>query len=232
MDAAADPPAARLLAPADLADLVGLQAAVAAGLPAGFLYPRTEGELRAYLDGTRGAAYGIGEAGALVAASLLRVPDEGRPNGGPRFRLVPEEDWPLRACFLQNAMVLPEARGRGYQRALLGARLAHAASAGMGWACAGIDLRNQVSWANLLAGGMVIADIRLDLGHPVIGLLGPLGRVLPSSDPTSRRSVSPRDDVQHRRVLRDGYVGVRLAPDGSVTYQQLPPEFPQARLRT
>lgn len=218
---ASELPAVKRLASGEAHAVLALQSAVAAGLPPGFLFPKTEAEFRAYLDGSLGGVWGIVEGGALLAAALLRVPDEARPNPAPRFRLVPEEDWPLHACFLQNSMVLPAARGRGYQRALLGVRLAHAAACGMRWACAGISLQNRVSWANLLAEGMVIADMRLDLGHPIIGLLRATDPSALASDADQRRTVHADDPAQHQAALRDGHVGVRLASDRSVIYQRL-----------
>ena len=218
---AEQPPAVRRLTTDDTAAVVGLQAAVLAGLPPGFLFPKDEVEFRAYLDGALGGAWGVVDDGALVAASLLRVPAESRPNAPPRFRLVPEEDWPLHACFLQNTMVLPVARGRGYQRALLDARLSHAAAIGMRWVGAGISLQNRVSWANLLARGMVVADIRLDLGHPIIGLLRASDPSALASDASQQRVVGASGPAQHHAALQDGYVGVRLAPDQSVIFQRL-----------
>jgi GNAT superfamily N-acetyltransferase len=217
--------AVKQLATADLADVVDLQAEVTAGLPAGFVWAKDEDRLRGYLDGRLGAAYGIVEGAALVAMALLRLPDPAHPNPGPRLRLVPEEDWPLRACFLENAMVRPAARGRGHQRALIEARLAHAASTGTRWACTGVRLRNAASWANLLAKGMVIADSRLDLGPPILGLLVPLQdpKAL-ALDANDRRSVDARDHAGHRRALEAGYVGVRASADrAAVTYQRLRP---------
>ena len=61
-------------------------------------------------------AYGVVEASALLAIELLRIPDENHSNAGFSFHLVPEEDWSPYVCFLENTMVLPAARGRGFQR--------------------------------------------------------------------------------------------------------------------
>jgi len=201
--------------------VLALQEVVSADLPAGFLWPKSERELRDFLTGARGVAYGISAGATLLALSLLRIPDRRHPNGSPRFRLVPEADWALRAGFLENTMVRPPARGRGCQRALLAVRLSHARSSGMRWACAGVRLRNRTSWANLIAKGLVIADMRFYLGEPMIGLLGSLDGPALASDPADRLSVGADDAALHRAALRGGYVGVRLAPDGSVTYQRL-----------
>ena len=225
----------RQLTVADLPQIAELQAAVTAGLTAGFIRSKSESELRANLDGTLGAAYGIVEAGALVAMSLLRIPSEKHPNPGLRFALesadvvvaaglgetLVEEDWSLYTCFLEHAMVLPTARGRGYQRALLDARLAHAASAKMRWVCAGVHFQNSVSWANLLAKGMAIAGIRFDPGYPVLGLLRSLDARVFTSDSSNRAPVSAHDAFQHQAALQNGYIGVRLASDGAVIYQRL-----------
>lgn len=164
MSTRTDSPPVRRLTVADLADVVEIQKGVTDGLPVGFIRSRTESELRAYLDGTLGVAYGVVDGTALLAMSLLRIPDENHPNRTSLpFPRVPERDWPLRACLLENTLVLPTARGRGYQRALLAVRVSHAASARMKWICAGVQLQNSVSWANLLAIGMAIVGIRLIL---------------------------------------------------------------------
>jgi hypothetical protein len=163
MATTAHSPFVRQLTTADLPDIVKLHEAVVEQLPAGFIRPKTENELRSYLDGTLGVAYGIIGNG-LLAASLLRVPNENHPNDGIPFPLVLEEDWPRYACFLDNTMVLPAARGRGYQRILVDVRFSYAASIKMRWICAAVQVRNFVSWANLLAKGMAIVGMRFDLG--------------------------------------------------------------------
>jgi hypothetical protein len=214
-------PRLRQLTPADLARMVELQAAVTAGLPAGFIRPKTARDLASFVDGTLGVAYGIVEGAALSAVSLLRLPSGHHPHKSRPFPLVPEEDWPLSACFLESTMVAPVARGRGYQRALVDARLSHAASVGMRWVCAGVHLQNAVSWANLLSRGMAIAGIRLDLGYPLLGLLRALAGPALSSDPCDRITVCAQDHAQHQLALQAGYIGVHLTPDGAVTYRKL-----------
>jgi hypothetical protein len=206
---------------ADLPAMVALQEAVTAKLPVGFIRSKTESEVHAYLDGTHGVAFGIVEDSALLAISLLRVPDENHSNAGLPFPLVPEEDWSLRACFLENTMVLPAVRCRGYHRILLYARLSHAALAKMRWICAGVHLQNCVSWANLLAKGMAIAGIRFDLGYPIIGLLSSFDALALTSDSSDQVSIRRQDPSQHQAALQDGYIGVRLASDGAVIYQRL-----------
>ena len=99
MRTTAESPFVRQLTLADLPAMVALREAVNAKVPAGFLRSKTESEIRAYLDGTHGVAYGIVEGSALLAVSLLRVPDENHPNAGLPFPLVPEEEWSLWACF-------------------------------------------------------------------------------------------------------------------------------------
>jgi GNAT superfamily N-acetyltransferase len=215
-------PAVRMLAAADLGAVAGLQAAVAAGLPANFIRVKDEDDLRGYLDGTRGVAYGVVERGTLLAMPLLRLPGAAHPNppGEPPFPLVPAADWPCHAAFLESAMVRPAARGRGYQRALLDARMFHATMAGMKWICAGANLRNEVSWANLLARGLAIAGL-LDLGFPRIGLVAAVDAAALTTDPADRVAVAAQDQAGHQAALRDGYVGVRMAGDGTVIYQRL-----------
>jgi hypothetical protein len=201
--------------------MVALQEAVIADLPVGFVRSKAESEFRAFLDGTRGISYGIVEDNALLATSLLRIPDKNHPNAGSPFPLVPEEDWSVCACFLENTMVLPVARGRGYHRILLRARLSHAASAKMRWICAGVHLQNSVSWTNLLARGMAITGIRCDLGYPIIGLLRSFDTLALPSDSNDQVWIRAQDPSQHQAALQDGYIGVRLASDGAVIYQRL-----------
>jgi hypothetical protein len=215
-------PLVRQLGPGHLGEIVRLQAAVAADLPAHFIRRKSEADLQPYLDGTRGAAYGIVEHDALVAVALLRLPSEAHPNapGEPPFPIVPAADWPRHAAFLENAMVLPAARGRGYQRALLDVRMFRAAVSGMKWICAGVNLRNETSWANLLATGMAIVGL-LDLGFPLIGLLVAIDAPDLATNPRDRIAVATQAQPRHQAVLRDGYIGVRRVPDsGHVIYQR------------
>lgn len=209
----------------DLPHIVDLQGTVAAALPANASYLRVKSvsELRAFLDGTRGVAYGIVDDGQLQAAALLRLPNPAHPNqpGDPPFPLVPATDWPFYAAFLENAMVRPAARGRGHQRALLDVRLFRAAALGMRWICAGANLHNAVSWRNMLAKGMAIAGMRDDLGFPLIGLVAALDKRALHSDPRDRMAVAAQDQARHQAALRGGYIGVRLADDGDVIYQRL-----------
>src|SRR5262249_17040541 len=146
MDSSMDSTLVRRLAPDDLTKILELQQVVTARLSTGFLRLKSETDLRAFLDGTRGVAYGMMEGSALSALSLRRVPDRNHRTQGPPFPLVPAEDWPLSACLLENTMVRPAARGRGFQRRLFDVRISHAASARMRWICAGVHLSNVVSW--------------------------------------------------------------------------------------
>ncbi|MEW6270246.1 MAG: hypothetical protein AB1689_13225 [Thermodesulfobacteriota bacterium] len=212
----------RRLSLEDLPAVLALQAAVSGDLPEGFLFSKDDDQLRAHLDGTLGVAFGIAPHDELVAVSLLRVPSDEHPNrSGVPFPLVPPEDWPTRAGFLANTIVHPSVRGRGYQRALLDVRIAHAAAAGMRWICAGVHLDNVVSWANLLARGMVIVGIRFDPGYPIIGLLMTARGEAPASDASDRREVGARDARAHEELLRERYVGVEITRDGTVIYQRL-----------
>jgi GNAT superfamily N-acetyltransferase len=218
---AADQLSIRRLSLADLPALIELRATIMAGLSPGFVWPRTEAQLCAYLDGT-GAAFGVaGSNGTLDACALLRLPDAGQNNPGPVFPLVPKADWPLRACGLEGTVVRPAVRGRGLQRALVDARLAWAASTRMRWACAGVRLENAVSWANLLARGMVIVGIRFDPGYPILGLLRPLGSQALRCEPNDRVAVGAGDPSGHQAALESGHVGVRLAGDRMVIYERL-----------
>jgi hypothetical protein len=211
----------RQLRSADLADVLEVQRS-AADAPANFLLPKSEAELCGFLDGSRGVACGVIEAGRLVAVSLLQVPSAGRPNGGGvPFPLVPAADWPLYACFLQNTIVRPEARGRGHQRTLFDARLAHAQLARMKWVCAGVHLENRASWANLLARGMVVGGVRFDPGYPILGLARSFDPRALRTDAADTREVDAGDGKAIEAATRAGYVGVRLEGDALVFARRL-----------
>lgn len=210
----------RRLTISDVGRVQALQATVARDLPPGFLRPKTDAEVCAYLDGTDGVAYGLVDGATFAAIGLLRIPTGARAMTGPPFPLVPPDDWPWRACFLEHAMVHPDARGLGYQRALLDARLGYAARTAMRWTCAGVRLDNVASWRNLLAAGLVIAGIRFDLDAPVIGLLRACDGTSLAAPAGDETVVAIDDDAGHRAALGDGRVGVRIASDGSVRYRR------------
>lgn len=229
-------PPVRQLTPADLARIVSLERDVRSGCPADFLRPRSESELAGYLDGTRGIAYGIAKGGVLAASALLTLPNPAEPGeslaegiakraviiaAGLRER-ISEEDWARGTSFLENAMVRREARGQGYHRALLAARLAHAAAAGMRWVFAGVHLGNAASWRNLLAHRMAIVVTRPDPRHPMIGLLRALGAPALASDAGDRLTVAAQEPSQHQAALMRGYVGTSLGPNG-IVYEKLLP---------
>jgi GNAT superfamily N-acetyltransferase len=211
----------RRLGPADLPALLALQRAATEDLPDGFFRLKDEAALGPYLDGTYGLAYGIVEAGTLCAAALVSIPDATHPNpeSNPPFPIVPDPDWPCHAAFLESAMVHPDARGRGSQRSLLKARIAHAGAVGMRWACSGANLRNQVSWANLLRCGFVLGGLIERRGRIVIGLARALGPTPIATDRRDRAIVPAQDAALHRAALRAGFVGVRIV-GASVIYQR------------
>jgi GNAT superfamily N-acetyltransferase len=221
MSLAVTAPVGRQLRSQDLRDILALEDEIAKGLPQGFIREKSPDELRGFLDGTRGAAYGLFEDGKLQATSLLRLPNSAHPNTQPTpFPRVPREDWALSAAFLENMIVHPRVRGRGFQRLLVDACLKHARAARMKWVCSGVHLKNQVSWTNLLSKGMQIVGIRFDFGYPVIGLLKAVAAPELVSDPRSQMIVPVADADAHNAALTDGYIGVRLAGD-SVVYQRL-----------
>lgn len=211
----------RQLAMPDMLDVFDLEGSVVALAPEGFIRPKDDGEVHGYLDGTLGAAYGVIDDAGLSAVSLLRLPSAAHANGGPMpFPRVPAEDWQHHAAFLENTMVRRSARGRGYQRMLLDARIDHAERAKMRWVCSGVHLDNVVSWSNLMMKGMAIVGIRFDPGYPVIGLLKGFAPGTLQSDPNDHVLVPLADARRHEVVLDAGYVGVRPIGD-TVVYQRL-----------
>jgi GNAT superfamily N-acetyltransferase len=221
MNIAVRAPVVRQLAMPDMLDVFDLEGSVAALAPQGFIRPKDDGEVHGYLDGTLGAAYGVVDGMGLSAVSLLRLPSEAHANGGlTPFPRVPAEHWQHHVAFSENTMVRRAARGRGYQRMLLDARIDHAERAGMKWVCSGVHLDNVVSWSNLMAKGMAIVGIRVDYGYPVIGLLKGFQPGALASDPTDHVLVSLADAKRHEAVLDAGYVGVQPIGD-TVVYQRL-----------
>jgi hypothetical protein len=62
--------------------------------------------------------------------------------------------------------------------------------------------------------------MRRDYGFPVIGLLYCYDRSALACDPADARRV-PLDDVSaHEAAFQEGWVGVRVEPDGTVVYQR------------
>lgn len=216
------PPHTRQLTPADLTQVVELQRAVTATLPPGYVFPRTESDLHNFVNGTLGVAYGVFEGHTLAASSLLRIPSATHPNDASRpFPIMSEDDWALYAAGLANTIVLPTARGRGYQRTLVDARIAHAKSAGMKWIWSGVHLANSVSWSNLISKGMAIVGILTDFGFPLIGLLRRVEGVPLAVDDGDRMVVAAHQTSQHQEAMHNGYVGVRTTSEGSVLYYRL-----------
>ncbi len=217
----------RLLGAADFAAAGLVQRQVEHGLPHGFLRGKSEQELHAYLGGSLGVAYGVfgtpdghGTA-ALLSMALLRLPTPAHPMAGECFPHVPPADWPLRAAFLEQAMVLPEARGLGHHQALVRVRIAHARRCKLArWICAGVHLANAGSWRNLMRLGLVIAASRTRGGATTLALLMRLNDVVLHTDPCSQRWVIGHDAEGHASALEAGYFGVRPALADTVIYQR------------
>jgi GNAT superfamily N-acetyltransferase len=197
------------LGPQDVTDAMRLQAEISTSTPAGYVRAKSPDDLEAIFAGIRGAAHGVrDEDGALIAMGLLMT-IEALPPGAPAFPRVPLEDWPGRCAFMENTMVLPHARGRGYQRQLLDARIAEAATRGTRWLCSGVHLANQVSWSNLMAHGFAAVGMRMDFGYPVFGLLrradGPL-----AVDARDQFAIRIDDTAAaHGSALNAEYAGIR-----------------------
>jgi GNAT superfamily N-acetyltransferase len=215
-----NPQILRQLSTLDIGAIRELQREVNETLPDGFLRFKEEHELTRYLEGGTGAAFGIFDNDELLAMALVRIPDAENPYHLEAMPRVPKHDWPMYAAMLENAMVTPKARGRGYQRALLDARAAYAKATGMRWICGGARLSNIYSWRNLLASGMIIVGLRVNGGQTLIGLLQPIedNSALQSSV-TNRRLVLVDDADAHLRALEAGYVGTQLTASGFVVYQ-------------
>jgi hypothetical protein len=214
------------LTAADLQDALALQRLIVAEVPAGHLFAKSDDDLRAYLDGERGLAFGIrgalpGRRDALVALSLLRLVLAEQPADGPKFPRVPEDEWARRACFLENTIVHPDRRKRGLHPVLLDARLAAASERGCRWFCSGVHFDNQRSWSNLLVAGLAIVGIRVDIGYPAMGLLRAADPEALATDPHDERLVAADDLAAHQAALAEDRIGVRRLADGRVVYRRL-----------
>lgn len=207
----------------DLPDALALQRLVVDGVPEHHLIPKSDADLRAYLDGDRGLAFGVrgaldGRPDALLALSLLRLLTAEKPLPGPRFPRLPVDE---PACFLENTIVHPEARSRGLHRRLLDARFAAAAERGCRWFAGGAHLANRRSWSNLLAAGLAIVGIRVDIGYPAIGLLRAVDPRALATDAADEIAVAADDASAHDAALREDRLGVALRADGTVAYRRL-----------
>ena len=121
------------------------------GLPSGFLWPKTE----ASLAPTWTARPVLPSASTATeiwprwhCCGFPTVP----PELHPRFPLVPNEDWPRRACGLESTVVSPAARGAATSapdRRPIGACRLDEDAVGLH---AGVRLENAVSWATCLPG--------------------------------------------------------------------------------
>jgi GNAT superfamily N-acetyltransferase len=210
---------ARQLTLNDLDAVKSLQHEVKVTRSADLIQLKEEHELTAYLDRTIGVAFGVFDDDVLTAMALIRIPSAEYPNLLSPLPHVPKHDCSLHTAFLENAMVAPAARGRGYQRMLVDMRMAHAKAVGMRWVGAGARLGNVISWRNLLASNMAIVALRITNGQAVIGLLRPLiDDTLPSSI-VNRRLVAIGDTDGHLHALESGYIGTRLTTTGFVVYQ-------------
>lgn len=237
--------AVRLLSTDDIDAIEQLSHAIKVSLPHGFLREKTAHERMSYLTGQCGVAFGVFEPSPglgtehgtdeLVAMALVRIPTKEAPNPPDDVPYVAADEWQYHTAMLENAMVLPAKRGRGYQRALIESRIRFATKLGMRWVFTGVLLRNTMSLRNLLASDMVIVGTRKMNGEQVIGLVhrtwharsareasraDTLGVITGSSVIDGKRVVSIDDALAHERALADGYVGARLLPSGRVLYQR------------
>lgn len=209
----------RQLVMTDFEAITALQDEVTASVPTGFLRDKTPEELNAFLSGNIGAGFGVFDNGKLLAMGFVRTSMANHPYQGPPFPRVPKEDWPNHAAFLENTLVAPAARGRGFQRTLIELRTAQAKANGARQVCAGVNLSNEVSWRNLLASGMAIVGIRVANGQAVIGLLKSFDDNVLRSSITNLHLVAAQDTDGHLDAMERGYIGKRMTAWGYVVYQ-------------
>jgi ribosomal protein S18 acetylase RimI-like enzyme len=209
----------RQLVMPDFEATAALHSEATATVPKGFLRDKTPEELKAFLTGDIGAGFGIFENGKLLAMGFVRTSMVNHPYQGPPFPRVPHEDWPNHAAFLENTLVAPAARGRGFQRALIELRTAHANAAGARLLCTGVHLSNEISWRNLLSSGLAIVGIRVANGQAVIGLLKSFDDNALGSSITNLRLVAAQDTDGHLDAMERGYIGKRMTAWGYVVYQ-------------
>ena len=196
----------------DAMDAQRLQARIALATPPGHLRDRTRDEFADIFSGKRGAAFGMrDDAGELIAMGLL-VTMDGRPDG-PSFPRIPAEDWAQHCAFMESTMVLPHARGRGYQRLLLHMRMAEAKARGVRWFCAGVHRSNAPSLRNLIATGFAVVGMR---GDCVFGLLRRADGAPLAMDAEDLKCAPLAAAEPHQRALRGNYIGVRTHGDALV----------------
>lgn len=210
----------RMLVATDFAEWTALRDTVIAALPNPDLYVR-EADERAFFDAHSepdGETIGVFAHDALVAYAMVSFPAAQAPdNLGATMGLPPELR--ARVTHLSSCMVVPQWRGRGLQRTLLGARLALAHARGRPLCMAMVSLHNHSSRHNLLRQGLHIAwtghidglqrhIAMIDLQH---GLHFDMGDeiLVPSDDFEALCSACARGYAGIGEV-RDGGAGVRL----------------------
>ncbi|HYD87436.1 MAG TPA: GNAT family N-acetyltransferase [Vitreimonas sp.] len=205
------------LTQADLSALIKLNESVISSAPPGYIRPKSEADLAAIVTGGSGAAFCIRSQGELVAAALLTYPPP-QVAGLPLFPRVPPEQWLDGAAFFDGAVVRPDMRGQGLQRALFDTRLAYARTQGRRWFCAGVHAGNVVSWSNLIRKRLAIVGMAFFYGYPLFALLRAEDADAVATDGPSRL-VDPYDLAGHERALGAGMLGVDLL-DGQIVYRR------------
>ncbi len=148
----------RMLVPTDFEEWTALRDTVMAVLPHPDLYVRESDERSFFAAHTEpeGETIGVFVHDALVAYAMVGFPAaQAADNLGRAVGLPPEQRSIV--THLSSCMVLPQWRGRGLQRTLLGARLALAHARGRPLCMAMVSLHNHSSRHNLLRQGLHIA---------------------------------------------------------------------------
>jgi len=208
------------LNPGELPAIQRLFAEEAPGLPDGFVQPRGEIELMAYLDGSAGQAFGAFDDRLLQAVGLLRLPGPDACAGQPAFPFVPSADWPQLTAFGECVLVRKWARGRGHQRALIKARALAAQAAGRRWFCAGVHVENRRSWRNLLLSGFLLVGCREEPGQARFGLLRPLNGASLALRPRTVERVALENLAGLQAALAQGLVGAALDGEARLLFRE------------
>lgn len=201
----------------DLQQVLKLQSNSIANLKKGTIHPKSEVEIIQYLNGNSGLVFGIERQSMIIAFSILQIPTVENPNSGLKFKVIDQEDWLHRTCFIENTIVDKNFQGKGFQKLLIDIRISIAINKSMKWVCAGVKFDNIKSWKNLLSKGMVIADFRKDRGYFTLGLTQKINQA-PLTFSTEQKIVPLDNETAHQNAISDGFIGVDLIKQNDGTF--------------
>lgn len=208
----------------DIGQIYHLQERITKNLSNGFVHSKSKEELSDFINGNKGITIGIEANGKVVAFSILQVPNISNPNTNLKFKNIPDEDWGLATCFIENTIVQEKFQGKGLQKLLVDLRISVAINYNMKWICSGVNFENNVSWMNLIKKGLFIVDYREDRGYLTLGLSQKINQEPLAFSKNNELKVKTTDKNAHINAIDNGFIGVKLIKeenDKFVIYNKL-----------